>query len=158
MIAGEPIERCMAATSASRPIGWLGAVALAALALAAPVGMARASDFFHECRPLDGDRSYSLDGDWVLRKAASGETITPASFDRQRLRLLSGLCNTWNGRYRFSTEIYGVMVEFVDRGATVQRRFRCERTEDATPAGLSCEREVWTIDWQAPARVYDAYR
>ena len=148
----------MAVALLSHLSGWVRAAAPAVVALAVPVGLASASDFFHECRPLDGDPTYTLDADWAVRKARTGETIRPTSVDRQRLRLLSGSCNTANGRYRFSTEIYGVAVEFVDRGTMVQRRFRCELTEDATPAGLRCEREVWTIDWEAPARVYDAYR
>jgi hypothetical protein len=150
----------MAVASVLHRCGRVRAAALTVVALAHAVGVASASDFFHECEPLDGSRAYGLDATWVVRRADSGETIKPASVNRQRLRLLSGTCNnnTRTARYRFSTEIYGVTVEFVDQGTTVQRRFRCERTEDATPAGLSCEREVWTIDWQAPARVYDAFR
>lgn len=94
----------------------------------------------------------------VIHKKGNDQAIKYKSLDRQRLRELSGYCNTKNGRYRFNTEVYGLTVEFSDSGVRYKSRFRCELSEDATPAGLSCDREVRTIDWQAPSATIDAYR
>jgi hypothetical protein len=132
-------------------------VALAALALC-PYALGSDAPL-KECKAVGNSRSFALDIEAnVVRKGESGRGIPYNVLNRQRLRELSGYCITQGRRYRFSTEVYGLTVEFTD-GETRQRlRFRCEATEDATPAALTCDREVRTIDWQAPSRVFDRYR
>lgn len=112
-----------------------------------------------ECKAVGSNRGFALDIEAdIIRSRESGRAIPYSVLDRQRLRELSGYCNTQGRRYRFNTEVYGLTVEFDDGGTRRRLRFRCEATEDATPAGLSCDREVRTIDWRAPSNVFDRYR
>jgi hypothetical protein len=119
----------------------------------------RASDIFHECKSLDDEGVLRLDVEaGVIHRQGNAQPFKYKILEKQRLRELSGYCNTKNGRFRFSTEVYGILVEFYDDQKRYKRRFRCEKSEDATPAGLSCDREVRTIDWQAPVKLIDQYR
>lgn len=112
-----------------------------------------------ECKIVGNSRSLALDVEAnVIRKTENGRGIPYNVLSRQRLRELSGYCITRGRRYRFSTEVYGLTVQFDDGGTRQQVRFRCEASEDATPAALTCDREVRTIDWHAPLRIFGRYR
>ena len=112
---------------------------------------------FKECTPLD-DKDFELDTEkWQITRSGSGKTLQFKQIDRKRLRELAGYCNTKNGRYRFKTLTYGLTLQFQENNVTITKRFRCEETEDATPAGLECGREVRTLDWTAPERFQNKY-
>ncbi|HXF53593.1 MAG TPA: hypothetical protein VNK52_05660 [Hyphomicrobiaceae bacterium] len=120
---------------------------------------AGASDYFRECTALDGDPHHELNLEaGELRKAKGGPLLGFKTLDKQRLRQVTGYCNTKGGRFKFNTEVFGVTVEFTHKGKPVKQRFRCEHAEDATPAGLNCEQEVRTIDFKAPEKLLEAYR
>jgi hypothetical protein len=112
-----------------------------------------------ECRAIRNDAGFALDIEAnVVRKKENSTPIQYSVLDRRRLRELTGYCITQGRRYRFSTEVYGLTIEFDDGGARRRLRFRCEVAEDATPAALTCDREIRTIDWRAPPRLSDRYR
>jgi hypothetical protein len=141
--------------------GWRGravATALLALAMAASTPpSAQASDDFHTCKGVDHDAGLSFDAETrILSKSGQSAPIEYKTVERVRLKELSGYCNTKAGRFRFRTEIYGLTLEFGPSGNRTKRRFFCEKSEDATPAAASCDREVKTIDWQSPN--FSAYR
>ena len=135
-------------------------LATAALALmCAWPAPAMASDYFRECKPLGGEAKLELDIEAnALRKVKGGPLVPFKIIDKQRLRQVTGTCNTKGQRYKFHTEIFGVTVEFADKGGTVKQKFRCEHAEDATPAGLKCEKEVRTIDFEAPEKLREGYK
>ena len=122
-------------------------------------GTAGASDVFRECKPLDGDlkRTFDIEKN-ELRRSKDGALITFKTIDKQRLRQVTGFCNAKGRRYEFSTEIFGLTVELSEKGKPVRQRFRCESAIDATPAGLNCEKEVRSIDFEAPEKVRAAYK
>src|SRR5262245_19464403 len=92
-----------------------------------------------ECKAVGNARSFALDIEAnIIRNIESGRGIPYQVLNRQRLRELSGFCITQGRRYRFSTEVYGLTVELDDDGTRRRLRFRCEATEDATPAALTC--------------------
>jgi hypothetical protein len=137
-------------------------VLAAALALAfawgwqAPV---EASDYFRECKALDGEATHLLDLEaGELRKAKGGPLVPFKTVEKERLRQVTGFCNTKGGRFKFHTEVFGVTVEYTVKGKPVRQRFACEHAEDATPAGLNCEKEVRTIDFEAPEKVRALYK
>jgi hypothetical protein len=118
-----------------------------------------ASDYFRECTALDGEANHELDIEAnELRKAKSGPLIPFKTVEKQRLRQVTGFCNTKGGRFKFHTEVFGMTVEYTVKGKPVRQRFKCEHAEDATPAGLTCDKEVRTIDFEAPEKVRGAYK
>jgi hypothetical protein len=133
-------------------------LAAAALTLAC-FWPAQASDIFRECKPLDGDAKHEFDiEENMLRKVKGGPVIPFKTVDKQRLRQVTGYCNTKGGRFKFNTEIFGLTVEFTVEGKPVRQRFKCEMSEDATPAGLDCDTEVRLIDFKAPEKLREGYR
>lgn len=130
-----------------------------ALMIAVACMPAEASDVFRECAPLDGDpkRTFDIEKN-ELRRNKDGALITFKTIDKQRLRQVTGFCNAKGRRYEFSTEIFGLTVELMEKGKPVRQRFRCESAIDATPAGLNCEKEVRSIDFEAPEKVRAGYR
>jgi hypothetical protein len=137
-------------------------IAVAALVLAlAPLwpAPAAASDYFRECTALDGEAKHELDLEAnELRKAKGGPLVPFKTVEKQRLRQVTGFCNTKGGRFKFHTEVFGVTVEYTVKGKPVRQRFKCEHAEDATPAGLNCDSEVRTIDFEAPEKLRGAYK
>jgi hypothetical protein len=113
----------------------------------------------HSCQPAASMPEFEFDPEAnVLRKQSTNVTARFSTIDRKRLRHVLGFCNAKGRRYRFSTEVYGVTLQFVDKGTWLRKRFRCTKSEDATPAGLNCDREIRMIDWQAPSRIDNLYR
>jgi hypothetical protein len=120
---------------------------------------AHASDFFHDCTALNasgksvlGTKGTSL----VLKSRTGGTPLQFQVVERTLLRELLGYCIGKGKRYRFRTEIYGLTLEFEADGTKMRERFRCEMLADGTPAGITCEREIRSIDWHAPS--FDSYR
>src|SRR5262245_12440751 len=132
-------------------------VAVASLLLGSVA--ARASDSFHDCGAVSRSGKYVLEAkgaSHVLKSTAGGAPIAFQVIERTPLRELAGYCIGKGKRYRFSTDIYGLTLEFEVNGTKVQERFRCEMLSDGTPAGIECEREIRSIDWHAPK--FESYR
>jgi hypothetical protein len=113
----------------------------------------------HSCQPVASRPDFEFDPEVnVLRKQSTNVAARFSTMDRKRLRHVLGICDAKGRRYRFSTEVYGLTLQIVEKGTRVRKRFRCTKSEDATPAGLNCDREIRMIDWRAPSRVRDLYR
>ncbi len=141
------------------------AVVAAAVSSLAVVGAAQpvaASDAFHDCSQLDDGVEYTYDPVKGTLKTSKGASVTFRRIDRTRLKVLSGYCNTKQGRYRFNTEVYGVTLEIPSpegsKAEAKKVRFRCEDIRDETPAGQTCTREVKILDSTAPDSVFEKYR
>src|SRR5262245_47353681 len=66
-----------------------------------------------ECNAVGNARSFVLDVEAnVIRQTESGRGIPYNVLNRQRLRELSGYCIAKGRRYRFSTKVYGITVQF----------------------------------------------
>jgi hypothetical protein len=113
----------------------------------------------HACQLVASRPEFEFDPEAnALRKQSTNAAARFSTIERKRLRHVLGFCNAKGRRYRFSTEVYGLTLQFVDKGTQLRKRFRCTKSEDATPAGLNCDREIRMIDWRAPSRIDNLYR
>jgi hypothetical protein len=113
----------------------------------------------HSCQLVASSPDFEFDPETnALRKQSTNVAARFSTIDRKRLRHVLGFCNAKGRRYRFSTEVYGLTLQFVDNGTRLTKRFRCTKSEDATPAGLNCDREIRMIDWRAPSSIDNRYR
>ena len=128
-------------------------VAAAAITFVVANGAAVASDFFHECEATSIGAGYRLSvkkRSYQLRKSGVGAPIDFTRKKKTQLRELSGICVGRKRRYRYETLIYLLDLEIKVDGKTKPLQFRCEKSTDATPAGVQCVREIKLIDWQSP--------
>lgn len=128
-----------------------------------PAGAALGSDYFHDCSAVGGESGYELVPDkkekkLELRRKGSDDVITVDKEVRRRLTEISGYCASRAGHMRFKTEVYGVILEFTDKGTKRTRKFRCERLQDEMPASATCDREMRLIDWKAPSDVFAEFQ
>ena len=155
-----------APTGAARtPLRLLAAAVSAGSLVLLGAGSALATDYIHECEPVGRDRTYQHiaqrgSAELVLQRSNSTDKINYDNMVRHTLREIVGTCTNNNAkrRYRFKTEVYGITLEFTDRGQKLTRKFRCERASDEAPAAAKCDREVRSIDYSAPESRMTEYK